>query len=391
MLPVSETIFWISFGILLYTYAGYPLILLILTTLKKKRKPLYDNSADSIYEPVTLLVAAYNEETIIEGKIKNCLSLDYPKEKIKFIFISDGSDDRTPDIINNYPVITHLHNRERSGKLAAVNRAMQIVDTPLVIFSDANTMLNRESISRIVRHYQDPEVGGVSGEKTVLAGAAGEDLGKGEGLYWKYESFLKKLDSRLYSVVGAAGELFSMRTALYTQLPANIVLDDFVQSLLVCLKGYIVRYEPEAFSQEKPSLSLKDEMERKLRITAGGFQAILFLRKLFNVFRHPVLTFQYVSHRVLRWTLTPVALVTLLAATIMTWYAGGAPFYGYFALAQVIFYGIALLGWTMAANNRHPGPFYLPFYFVFMHFSVFGGFARFIWGSQETTWKKAAR
>ncbi|MBL7699544.1 MAG: glycosyltransferase family 2 protein [Chitinophagaceae bacterium] len=390
MLPVAETIFWLSLGILLYTYVGYALILLILTSVKKWIKST--TLPDTIkYEAVTLVVAAYNEENFIEEKINNCLSLDYPGDKIKFIFVTDGSTDNTTAIIKKFSSIFNLHNDERRGKVAAVNRAMNMVDTPYVIFSDANTLLNRNSILEMMKHYSDEKVGGVAGEKKVIPGNANNSVGKGEGLYWRYESFLKKLDSRMYSVVGAAGELFSMRTELYTQISDDTILDDFVQSLTLCSNGYVVRYEPDAFSQEQASVSIKDEMERKVRISAGGFQAMILLKNLFNVFRYPVLSFQYISHRVFRWTLAPLALIALFLASIAAWYLGGHIFYGYFALAQALCYAFAVAGWLMAASDRQPGPFYLPFYFTFMHLCVFGGFARFVLGKQTANWKKAVR
>ena len=290
MLPVSETVFWISFIIIFYTYAGYPLLLLMLVYIKKIIRPASGpKEMINQYEPVTLLVAAYNEQEVIEEKIKNCLALDYPPDKLKLLFITDGSTDKTVSIIKKYPLAGNLHQPVRKGKLAAMTRAMQFVDTDIVIFSDANTLLNRECINKIMSHYSDSKVGGVAGEKKILQSEDGA-VARGEGLYWKYESFLKHLDSQLYTTVGAAGELFSMRTALYTALPENTIIEDFVQSLLLCEKGFVVKYEHGAFSLEKASLSVKDEMERKTRISAGGFQAIIYLKKLFNVFRFPTPT-----------------------------------------------------------------------------------------------------
>jgi poly-beta-1,6-N-acetyl-D-glucosamine synthase len=389
MLSAAETAFWICFFIIFYTYAGYPLILWLLVFIKKllsRRKP----SDTNICSPVTFVVAAYNEQDIIEEKIKNCFSLNYPVDKIKFLFITDGSDDNTVNILKKYPAIVHLHQNERKGKLAAMNRAMQYVDTDFVIFSDANTMLNREGISKIISHYADKKVGAVAGEKKVVT-TEEEAVSKGEGLYWRYESLIKKLDSDLYTVVGAAGELFSLRSALYTKLPENIIIEDFVQSLMICLKGFVVRYEPGAFSEEKASVSLKDELERKIRISAGGFQAMISLKKLFNIFGNPVLWFQYISHRVLRWTLCPVALLLLFISSMIAWKTSNSPFYGYFAVLQAAFYLMALLGWQIARKNRHPGVFYLPFYFVFMNFCVFMGFKRFLTGNQASIWRKALR
>ncbi len=224
---------------------------------------------------ISLVVTAYNEESIIKEKILNTLSLDYPEDKLKIIFITDGSTDSTPYIIGSYPRITLLHHSERKGKLAAMNRVIEHINTEYVIFSDANTLLNPDCIKKIVPHYANALTGGVSGEKKV---SSSNNAVSGEGIYWKYESFLKKLDSELYTTVGAAGELFSIRTSLYTPLPENTIIEDFVQSLLLCMKGYKVKYEPLAFSQEKASLTITDEMERKIRISAGAFRAMGLLK-----------------------------------------------------------------------------------------------------------------
>ncbi len=338
--------------------------------------------------PVTLIVAAYNEEDIIEEKIKNCLSLSYPADLITFIFVTDGSDDDTASILKKYPRIIHLHQNERRGKLAAMNRAMQSVKTDIVIFTDANTFLNQDCVAKLVSHYSDNKVGAVSGEKKVMSSANG--VAKGEGLYWKYESWIKRLDSRLYTIVGAAGELFSLRTKLYTTLPENIIIEDFVQSLLICTRGFIVRYEPGAYTIEKASKHLKDEFERKTRIAAGGFQAMMYLKKLFNTFRHPVLSFQYISHRVLRWTLSPVALVVMFGTSVILAVSRPGLFL-YLTVIQAIFYGSAFYGWLLVRKHRRAGAFYLPFYFVFMNFCVFAGFRRYLANGQTTTWKKAER
>src|SRR5690349_19990364 len=188
MLPATEMVFWICLVIILYTYAGYPLLLQVLVLFKglfsKNRKH------NNIYIPVTLVVAAYNEEDIIEQKINNCLALDYPRDFIRFVFVTDGSNDHTPTIIKKYPDITHYHENERRGKLAAVNRAMQFIDTDILIFSDANTMLNRESITRLVQHYSNKKVGAVAGELRLTASGC-HALARGEHLYWKYESWIK--------------------------------------------------------------------------------------------------------------------------------------------------------------------------------------------------------
>ena len=223
MIRTLLVIFWLGMLTVGYTYVGYGMIIYILSKLKRRSSPLTVQT-DSELPDITLLVAAYNEEAYILDKIHNTLALDYPKNKLKLFFVTDGSNDRTPEIIRNFPEIEVFHSPERRGKIHAVNRVMKHVSTPIVVFCDANTALNRESLKLIVRHYQDPSVGGVAGEKRILAKDKDNASGAGEGLYWKYESFLKKKDAEVYSIVGAAGELFSLRTALFEEPAENMLM-----------------------------------------------------------------------------------------------------------------------------------------------------------------------
>lgn len=385
-----KILFWASLFIVWYSYLGYGMLLYVMVWFKKLLRKI-PKSFDNTYVPmVSLVVAAYNEEEFIHTKIKNTLELDYPKDKLQVIFITDGSSDATPDIIRNSP-FELLHQPERKGKVAAMNRAIGYVKGPIVVFCDANTLLNRQCIRELVKHYTDEKVGAVAGEKKVLAGADARAAGAGEGIYWKYESFLKKLDSELYSVVGAAGELFSVRTHLFERAPEDTIIEDFVQSLKVCMKGYVVRYEPGAYATETGSLSMRDEQKRKVRICAGAFQAMGMLGGLFNVFKYPVLSFQFLSHRILRWTLCPVCVVILLLSNIMLAWLDAGPFYSIFLGMQSAFYLLAITGWMFANRNIKLKLLYIPYYFLFMNLSVFLGFFRFLQKRQTVLWEKAAR
>ncbi len=407
-----KILFWFSLAIVFYSYIGYGMLLYVLVGLKKLFKPgknsgpgNYSAGKGAIFEPeVTLVVSAYNEEDFIEQKIVNTLELEYPESKLHLLFITDGSSDRTPDIIRGHPRIRLLHQPERRGKVAAMNRAIRQVDTPYTIFADANTLLNRECIREMVRHYADPRVGGVAGEKKVIADAGSRTAVSGEGLYWKYESFLKRLDAELYSVIGAAGELFSVRTDLFEETAENIIIEDFVQSLRICMKGYIIQYEPGAYAMETASLSMKEEEKRKIRICAGAFQAMTLLKPLFNPFRYPVLCFQFISHRILRWTLCPLCLVILFPANVAivsvdifnaVRAGGGLGIWGGFYIAalagQVLFYALSLTGWLYANRNIRVKALFVPYYFLFMNVSVFLGFRRFLKKQQTVLWEKASR
>jgi len=378
-------LFWASVAVVLYTYAGYALVVgLWAKAARGRRVPLASG-----FEPeVTLVVPAYNEADILDEKVRNCLALDYPANKLQLLFITDGSDDHSGAVLAAHPDVQHLHWPERAGKSMAENRAIRYVTTPYVVFTDCNTTLNPGAVRRLVAHYADPTVGAVSGEKRVLRD--GSTSGAGEGLYWKYESFLKRCDSDIHSLMGAAGELVSFRTSLFRPLEADTILDDFVQSMRIVDAGYRVVYEPEAYAMEPPSFSLKEEMKRKVRICAGGWQAMSRLLPLLNPRRQPVVAFLYLSHRVLRWSLTPALLLLLLplnAALAFTY--GGI--YAAMLVLQVLFYGAAGLGWWRAARGQAAGPLLVPLYFTMMNVAVFQGAARFLRKAQPAAWDKAQR
>jgi biofilm PGA synthesis N-glycosyltransferase PgaC len=389
MASVSFYFFWIGLLIVFYTYIGYGIIIFLISKIKKYPRAK-DYSNENEWPEVTLVIAAYNEEQFIREKITNTLALDYPKGKLSVFMVTDGSTDRTPEIVKEYFDLQHFHQPERKGKIHAVNRIMKFVKTPLVVFCDANTFLNQESIKKIVRHYQDEKVGGVAGEKRIFKKAEDNASGAGEGLYWKYESFLKKKDSEVYSVVGAAGELFSVRTSLYEKPTENIIIEDFYISLKITMRGYRFIYEPDATATETASASVGEEWKRKVRISAGGFQAMLKLLPLLNIFQYGMLAFQYISHRVLRWTLAPLALPLILMANIVLALTG-SPFYIFALVMQVLFYGFALLGYFLQEKKVSIKGFFVPYYFSVMNVSVYAGLVRFLKGRQSVVWEKSKR
>ena len=381
---VWQIIFWLSVLVILYNYAGYALILFIINRLRPKKTTA---GTDAFFPSVSFIVAAFNEEDCIEKKIINSLEQDYPAEKMEFIFITDGSSDGTMDIIRRYPSIQLLHRPERQGKSAALNRAVETARHDILIFSDANTFLNEDATRMITRHYAREEVGGVAGEKKVIpSSGSGDEVGAGEGLYWKYESLLKQLDSDFYSVVGAAGELFSLRRSLFEPVPDAVILDDFIISMKVAAKGFRIVYEPGAYAMELPSFSMEDEGKRKVRIAAGGFQAMGMLKSLLLFWKQPRLSFLYISHRVLRWTLSPLCLILAFVSNAVLFFAAGGVLYKLLFIAQICFYSMALLAQAWPLK-----PFKLAYYFYFMNLSVIQGFFRFLRGKQPAAGEKAKR
>lgn len=382
--------FWCSLGVLFYCYLGYGIIVFLLNNIRVlfARRP---NNEEGEWPSVSLIISAYNEDAVLEQKIHNSLAIDYPKEKLNIFFVTDGSNDASVNLINDHPAVQLLHQPERQGKYAAIKRAMRWVQTPVVVFSDANCMLNPECLKKMMLHYTDPRVGGVAGEKKILRNNYASAVGEAEGMYWQYESFLKKMDAELYTVAGASGELFSIRAPLFREMPDEVILDDFIISMQVCLQGYVIKYEPDAFATESPSASLAEEEKRKVRISAGAYQSIGYLKECLNIFKHPLLGFQYISRRLLRWVFCPLMLVSLLVSNIMI--AGNLyhPFYKSMLLLQVIFYVFAFLGWLFVRSGKRAGLFTIPFYFVFMNYCLVRGWLRFIKGKQTVLWEKSLR
>lgn len=384
-------VFWISIFLIVYTFVGYGFMLYLLVKIKRLFSKPFAFKKDAVLPTVTLMVAAYNEEDIIEDKIKNTLQLDYPKDKLQLIFITDGSSDQTAVKVSNFKEITLLHQDLRAGKMAAIKRAIPLINGAITVFTDANTFLNAEAINELVKHYQNPKVGAVAGEKRILVEATADASSAGEGFYWKYESKLKKLDYELYSNVGAAGELFSIRTALYQPVESDTIIDDHMIAMRIAENGYVIAYEPGAYAMETASADVKEELKRKIRIAAGGIQSILRLKKAANPFRNFVFTFQYISHRVLRWTIVPFLLILVLILNGLIAFTQPAAFYQYLFALQVFFYVLSIIGFYFEQRNIRVKALFVPYYFCMMNYAVLAGILRYYRKNQSAAWEKSKR
>ena len=377
---MMATLFWLCMAIVVYTYVGYGIVLYLLVFVKRlatKAKPLADITDDRLPE-VTLMVCAYNEEDIIAEKMDNTRRLDYPSDRLHLVWVTDGSNDNTNVLLSAYPEVKVIYFPERRGKAAALKHGIKEIDTEIVMMTDANTMLNPEAVREVARLMQDPKVGCVSGEKKVMARSNSDEAAQGEGLYWKYESTLKRLDSELYSAMGAAGELCVIRRQLMTDIPDDTLLDDFIISMEIVKKGFKIAYTSNAYAMEYGSADLHEESKRKRRIAAGGLQSCWRLRSLMNPLRHPVVAFQFVSHRVLRWTITPVCLFALVPLNTLLVLSGEGIVYTIIWILQILFYASAAAGVRISK------------YFIFMNLNVFRGMA-YLFNNSTGMWEKAKR
>lgn len=386
-----KVLFWLLLFLVFYTYIGYGILLWIMVKIKKVMVQPNNLSLPDPLPDVTLLIAAYNEQDIVADKMINCDSLDYPADKLHIVWVTDGTTDNTNQLLSNYPNVTVLFEPARKGKTAALNRAMPYIKTPYSIFTDANTMLNEQAIKEIVLQFSDPKVGCVAGEKRIFIDKKANNASSGEGFYWKYESTLKSLDSQLNSAVGAAGELFAIRTALYEQMEEDTLLDDFILSLRIAQKGYKIAYCDTAYATETGSANFKEEQKRKVRIVAGGLQSIARMLPLLNIFKYGMLSFQYISHRVLRWTITPIALFILLPLNfyLITIHAG--TLYTVLFILQVIFYILVYFGFKVQEKNLKNKYLSIPYYVFFMNYNALKGTAYLKKRKGNAAWEKSKR
>jgi len=389
-----KILFWAMLLIVFYTYIGYGILLYIIIRLKRffRGKP-----REAVLPPdeelpdMTLLICAYNEEDVVAEKMKNTLAIDYPKDKFRIMWVTDGSNDHTNELLKAYPEVDIVFSPERRGKSAALKHGLRELKTRYVAFTDANTMLNPGAMKEIARQFMDPTVGCVSGEKRVMAKKDGDMAAEGEGLYWRYESTLKRWDSELYSTMGAAGELYAIDPTLVREVPDEALLDDFMMSMYVVEAGKRIAYAPDAYAQEYGSANIFEESKRKRRIAAGGLQSIWWLRRMLNPMRQPLVTFQYVSHRVLRWSVTPVAMIILLIVNGLLSIMGAGLFYDIILILQILFYTMALIGWLSSRYGHKNKILYTIYYFVFMNINVFRGMAYLRTHGKSGAWEKAKR
>ena len=366
--------FWTALGLVAFAYVGYPL--LIAAAARVVGRP--PRRAD-VTPSVTILVPAYNEEHVIAQKLESCLALDYPRHKLQLLVISDGSTDRTNAIAASYAdrgveLLAFDHNR---GKLAVLREGVARATGEIVVFSDAATLLAPDSVRLLVRSFADPRVGCVSGLYRVVRPEAAR-LGHEEGFYWRYETFIKRAESDLWSILGAHGALYAIRRELFPDLEPNTINDDYVIPLKIAARGYRAVYEPAAVASEEAT-----EMagfSRRVRIAVGNIQQLRYLG-LFLWPPRPWLLFGFVAHKGLRL----FGPFLLLAALVLNCFLPGPPYLAAL-IAQAAFYALAFLGWLLGDRAARRRAFKLPYYFCMVNAAYLVGFVRVLTGAGLGEW-----
>jgi cellulose synthase/poly-beta-1,6-N-acetylglucosamine synthase-like glycosyltransferase len=372
-------VFWVSLGAVFYSYLGYPLILYIIHKLKIRARHRYDEGETP---SLCLIISAFNEEKIIRKKIENSLSLDYPRHLLSILVASDGSDDQTRSITEDYEHhgVKLYHWSKRAGKSAVLNQVVSQLTDEIIVFTDANSLFAEDALRKIVRHFHDRKIGCVVG-KLCYVDRHTTSVGKGEGLYWKYEAKLSGLESDLQSVLVANGSIFGIRRELFPELYPEVA-NDFQIPVDIASRNYGIIYEPEAVAIERSTIFWQEEFQRKTRIILRGLTGFMKLRKKFTGFRR----WQFFSHKLLRWFIGPLLFINLFANAVL---ANTSAFFMVLLGLQVVFYLAALNGWRMRkARKPHP-MFYLPFYFTMVNLAAVMAIAKFIAGERTRVWEKA--
>jgi cellulose synthase/poly-beta-1,6-N-acetylglucosamine synthase-like glycosyltransferase len=378
---VSQFAFWLSLALLFYVYAGFALLVVIVGALRyrKVRKA-------PITPKVSLLIAAYNEENSIAARLRNVLALDYPADALEIIVASDGSDDTTESIVGSYaPRGVRLLSLPRRGKIHALNAAAQQARGDLLVFSDANSMYEKQAIRELAANFADPEVGGVGGNTIYTEDLHSDSCSRGENLYWNYDKWLKQMESLSGSIVSAHGAIYAIRRELFAPLTDSAVTDDFAISTMVIEHGYRLVFEKAARAYEVAIPATEREFGRKVRMMTRGLRGVMLRKKLLNPFRHGFYSLVLFTHKLLRRLVSLMLLILLMSSLFL---APQSPIYLAFAIGQIGFYLLAGLGYLL---RHHPAGrqrlLYIPFYYCLSNIAAIIAVLNMLRGQQITQWQ----
>ncbi len=378
MILIATIAFWTAAGLVFFTYAGYSIVIFLLSLLFRRPIRRVESTPG-----VTFLITAYNEEKDIGRKIEQTLALDYPLDKLEVVVASDGSNDRTDDVVRTYANrgVRLVRVEGRVGKTETQNRAVAVSTGDVIVFSDATTRYESSALRKLVRNYGDDTVGAVSGRYEYF-NPSGAPIGVGSILFWKYENLIKTLQTNIRTITGCCGCIYSVRRSLYEPLPPDII-SDLCEPLKVLEKGYRIVFEPEAIAYEETTAHAGEEFNMRVRVITRGMRGLLYMRGLFNPARFPFVAFQLLAHKVLRW-LIPLLLLTLLLANA---FLIGSPFYEATLGLQVAFYTLAAIGYAAERYGLKTKLLSVPLYFMTVNLAAVVAMQRVWRGHKAVTWE----
>jgi cellulose synthase/poly-beta-1,6-N-acetylglucosamine synthase-like glycosyltransferase len=374
----AQIVFWGATIALFYVYAGYPALLCLIGLFRRQRKP------EAGYTPViSILIAACNEEANIKQKLEQTLSLDYPADKVEVLVLSDGSQDRTDQIVSSFADarVRLVRIPERRGKTNAQNEGVKQARGETLIFSDATTIYHPQALKYLATNYQDPSVGAVSGRYQYFDRNDNSPTGLGTIAFWNYENIIKTWQSRIKTLTGCCGCIYSVRKSAYTSLAPDVI-SDLVQPLWVIQKGYRVVFEDRALAYEQTTESTAEEFAMRVRVITRGMRGLLSVPELLKPWKYPWIAFQLFSHKILRW-MVPIFLVLLLASnfTIMS-----LPYFRALMVLQLGFYALALLQ-ALVPIHRRWKPLGIPLYFCILNAAAMLGVIDLLRGKKHVIWQ----
>lgn len=391
-----EILCWVSIGLILYSYVVYPVLLGIVSRIAVARKKAVagrstqvdqDLQAAEDWPMVSLVIAAYREEQVIADRVQNALNLDYPADRFEVLIGVDGQEDSTGELVAKAALrdsrVRLLQYPQRRGKASVLNDSIPQAVGQIVCLSDANTFWDRDALKKMVCHFSDPRVGGVCGRLILTDASGGENV---DGLYWKYENWLKEKEGDMGALLGANGAIYAIRKSLYEPIPAHTIVDDFLIGMRIHQAGHQFLYDKSAIAREETAPTIRDEFQRRTRIGAGNFQSLGWLSGLLWP-AYGLVSWAFWSHKVLRWICPALMVVALVANFILA----DQPIYRGLLVAQSAFYGLALLGSLWKIPGKFGSPTRLAWMFVMMNVALGFGFHRWLFKTQKGTWKRTER
>ncbi|MEO7425111.1 MAG: glycosyltransferase family 2 protein [Fibrobacteria bacterium] len=379
-----EILFLVTAGLLVHTYLLYPVSLPVLSLFFLRRR----KQGNPGKFKVTMVIAAHNEERVIEEKIRNCFDLEFPRKNLEILIGSDASTDRTNAIVARYaPDVKLFAFNKRGGKASVLNQLVPRAHGEILVFCDANTMLLRNALQKLLAHFEDPSIGCVCG-RLILHDSGHSALGIGESIYWNLESEIKKLEGKLGIVIGANGGIYAIRRELFERIPVDkTVMDDFFVTTRVLKSGKAAIYEPQAIGSEETSLDAYGEFHRKVRISQANFNLLSKYMPLLNPL-HGLVAYGFFSHKFLRW-IAPVLMLVLLVSNASL--LGRGWFYDAAFAVQVLLFSVAGLGYARNGKTRKSKLLLIPFYFVSMNLALLVGMFRAMFKSHGGMWRRIER